>query len=75
MIVIFKSKSLKIAVLMEFRKSEPEFGAPEFLKTVDLSTVENVSRPPCTLPDPSSEVFEFMQIDVDYYTAVLPGKF
>ena len=59
---------------MEFRKSEPEFGAPEFLKSVDLSSVENVSRPACNQPDPSKEVFEFIQIDVDYYTAMPPGK-
>ena len=46
----------------------------EFLKGVDLSRTMNIGRPPCKRIDPNKDDIILMQIDVDYYTAVPPGK-
>lgn len=49
---------------------------PEFIKGgPDLSVRQNIRRKPApSNMDPSKQDFEFMQIDVDYYTGVPPGK-
>ena len=49
--------------------------APEFLKGPDLSFSANIKRPPLQPLDSTKDQIEFMQIDVDYYTALPPEYF
>lgn len=54
---------------------EENFEDKEFLQGRDLSKVLNLGRPPLPKMNPSKDKVEFMQIDIDYYTAVPPSKF
>jgi hypothetical protein len=47
----------------------------EFLKGPDLSQAYNIERAKCQAINQKVNSIEFMQIDVDYYTAVPPRKF
>ncbi len=48
--------------------------SPEFLKGPDLSVKQNVGRPPAPKLNDRTDDITFMQIDVDYYTGMAPGK-
>lgn len=59
---------------MDFKNSGDDYAQKDWLQGRDLSDAQAISRPPCAKLNPAVDDIEFMQIDIDYYTAVQPCK-